>query len=166
MHIEVRDYVSQFATGEKIMVLDIGGRDVNGTLRDLFPNADYTVLDLRPGPNVDIIADATEWDPDGRKWDLVLCTEVFEHVKGWQHICWNARKACWPGGKFVATCAGLGRPAHSGFEAVGPQPGEWYSNLSAQQLHSALVATGWDDVHVEQVGLDLHAVATCPKPSP
>lgn len=162
MHIEVRDYVAEFATGEPINVLDIGGRDVNGTLRDLFPNADYTVLDIRPGPNVDIIADAREWDPDGRKWELILCTEVFEHVQGWPKICVAARKACGPNGRFVVTCAGLGRPAHSGFEATGPQPGEFYENLTARALDSALVAAGWVDVKAEQIGLDLHAVATCP----
>src|SRR5690242_21675018 len=85
MHEAVLNWVAQFRTDEDLAVLDIGGRDLNGSTRPLFPNANpYHVLDLRPGPNVDIVADAATWDfrseqtRDG-KWrgpyDLVLRTE-------------------------------------------------------------------------------------------
>ena len=49
MHPEVIDWVRQWATNQPITVLDIGGRDLNGSTRDLFPNADYTELYIAVG---------------------------------------------------------------------------------------------------------------------
>lgn len=162
MHTEVLDYVSRFATGEKIDILDIGGRDVNGTPRALFPNATYTVLDVRPGENVDVVADASIWDPDGRRWHLVVCTEVFEHTESWPEICATAMRALWPGGRFVATCAGPGRAPHSAFIEAGLQAGEFYANVPARAVREVLEGQGWDEVEVEQAGLDIHASARKP----
>ena len=48
-------------TGDPRAGLDIGGRDVNGTARDWFANTYWRGLDIRPGPGVDIVADATTW---------------------------------------------------------------------------------------------------------
>ena len=161
MHAEVLEYVARFATGQRIAVLDIGGRDLNGTPRSLFPHANYAVLDLRPGHNVDFVADAADWAPGERhrRWDLIVCTEVFEHAARWRDICRTARQVCRPGGRFVVTCAGEGRAPHSGIEATAIQPDEHYANLTVRELERALSAAGWADVEVEQVGLDLHATA-------
>lgn len=158
MHPEVLDWVGLWATTEPISVLDIGGRDLNGSTRPLFPNADYTALDLRPGPGVDVVADATTWVPD-RVWDLVLCTEVFEHTPDWPQVCKTAFAACRPGGRFVVTCAGPGRAPHSGIAATGLTPGEYYANLSTQELHAGLAAAGWSEVRVERLRLDLRGTA-------
>src|SRR5690348_12418414 len=114
VHSAVMDYVSRFASEETIEVLDIGGRSVNGTARAAFPHAACTVLDIRSGDDVDIVADAAAWEPE-REWDLVLCTEVFEHTPDYPAICATALKACRPGGRFVVTCAAPGRPPHSAF---------------------------------------------------
>lgn len=159
MHEAVREYVARFASDERMDVLDIGGRSVNGTPRDLFPNATFTVLDIRPGPDVDIVADAAEWDPDGRAWHLVLCTEVFEHAPAYRAICQTAHKATWPGGRLIVTCAGPGRPPHSAFVEAALQPGERYENLTETRLRDALAAAGWTEIEVERVGLDLRATA-------
>jgi len=158
MHTEVTEWVSRYATTDPVMVLDIGGRDVNGTCRSLFPNATYCVLDLREGDNVDIVADAATWAPD-REYDLVLCTEVFEHTPDWRLICKTAFAACKPGGRFVVTCAGPGRHPHSAIEATGLRPGEYYENVSKADLSEALLAVGWGDVTVERLRLDTRGVA-------
>lgn len=158
MHPEVIEWVSRYGTDETVTVLDIGGRDLNGSTRSLFPNADYTSLDIRPGDGVDIVADASTWTPD-REYDLVLCTEVFEHTPDWQEICRTAHKATRPGGRFVVTCAGPRRAPHSGISATGLQPGEYYQNLDAAGLRGGLEGAGWSDVMVEQLGRDLRATA-------
>lgn len=45
-------------------VLDVGGADVNGSPRGLFSFVtDYLVVDARPAPDVDIVADAATWLP-------------------------------------------------------------------------------------------------------
>jgi SAM-dependent methyltransferase len=157
MHEAVAEYVARFATEESIEILDIGGRSVNGTPRGLFPNADFAVLDIRPGPDVEIVADAATWEPNGRRWDVVLCTEVFEHAREYPAICKTAFVACRPGGRFIVTCAGPGRVPHSAFVEAGLQPGEFYENLTATRLRDAMESAGWVDVEVERLGLDLRA---------
>lgn len=164
MHAEVLQWVKRWATDESISVLDIGGRDVNGTCRELFPQASYTVLDALPGPNVDILANAAEWNPDGRRWDLVLCTEVFEHTPDWRGICEAAYQACRLGGRFVVTCATGDRSPHSAIAATDLQPGEHYANVTPQELGEALAAAGFAEVELQVIrnGLDLQATAVRP----
>jgi SAM-dependent methyltransferase len=157
VHSAVITYLDRFATDDAIDVLDIGGRNVNGTPREMFPNARYTVLDIRDGGNVDIVADAARWEPDRRRWDLVVSTECFEHTEAWREICQTAYRACKPGGRIVVTCAGPGRAPHSAFVEAGLQPGEFYENVEPRELSNALQIAGFVDVEVDQVGLDLQA---------
>lgn len=165
MHPAVEEYVTRIlrtlgpdpAAGG-LTILDIGGRDVNGTLRHLFTgqSVSYRVLDALPGVNVDIVANAAGWVPD-QAYDLVLCTEVFEHTPDWPEIVKTAGLALRPGGRLIITCAGPGRAPHSAIEATALQPGEYYENVSRPDLTMALRAAGMDDVHVDRVGLDLQA---------
>jgi SAM-dependent methyltransferase len=148
MHAEAFSYVERFATDEPISVLDIGGRNVNGTVRDLFPNADYTALDILPGDGVDIVANAAEWTPD-RAYDLIVCTEVFEHTPEWPKILEVAAAACRPGGRIVLTMAGPGRPEHSAIDGGPRRPDEHYGNVDPVDLEWGLQATGWSGIEVE-----------------
>ena len=59
-------------------VLDLGGRDINGTPRHLF-NGRYVVVDIKRGGGVDIVADAATFDL-GERFAVVVCTELFEHT--------------------------------------------------------------------------------------
>ncbi len=119
-------------------VLDFGGCDVNGSPRGLFaPDTDYRVLDARPGPNVDIVADAVAWIPPPEyraAFDVVLSTEVFEHVEHWRGILYNLWLAAKPGGVCLVTCATHPRPPHSIVGVEPPPPGEWYGNVPADEL--------------------------------
>lgn len=170
MHDAVLSWVGQFRSDEDLAILDIGGRDLNGSTRPLFPNATpYHVLDLRPGPNVDIVADAATWQPvfdfeaGESGYDLVLCTETFEHAKDWPGIIQTAWHALRPGGWIIFTCAGPGRPAHSGVEAVmGLIGDEWYANVSAQEIRDVLEEQGWAEIETHQVGLDTQGKAVKP----
>lgn len=159
MHPEVLEYVGRFATDDPVAVLDIGGRDVNGTNRHLFPQAEpYTVLDMRPGPNVDILADAATWEP-GRLYDLVLCTEVFEHAPDWRAIVDTAYRALRAGGRLIVTCAGPGRAAHSAIEATALQPGEYYENVTKAELAEQMQAAGFSFASTERANLDTRGTA-------
>lgn len=159
MHQAVWDYIRQFATQDPVKILDIGGRDLNGTHKALFPNASkYVVLDLRPGPNVDIVADATTWEPDD-EYDIVTCAEVYEHAPNWPMIVATAYRALRPGGFYVATCAGPGRPEHSGVEATPLLPGEYYGNVSMDDMAQVMRQCGFRDGEVRINGLDLQSHA-------
>jgi SAM-dependent methyltransferase len=170
MHTEVLDWVGQFRTDEDLAVLDIGGRDLNGSTRALFPNANpYHVLDLRPGPNVDVVADAADIcavNPYFKfgTYDLVLCTETFEHAKHWRDIIATAYAILRPGGWLIFTCAGPGRPAHSGIEAVqGLIDNEWYQNVSPEEIREELENQGWIEVETHLRGTDTQGKAVKPE---
>jgi len=173
MHEQVLSWVGQFRTDEDLAVLDIGGRDLNGSTRSLFPNANpYHVLDVRPGPNVDFVADAADWRPTlataGRPWyDLVVCTETFEHAKKWREIILTAWDSLRPGGWLIFTCAGPGRPAHSGVEAVmGLIGDEWYANVSPGEIAAELLDQGWTEIETHLLGTDTQGKAVKPLPEP
>jgi SAM-dependent methyltransferase len=165
MHEQVLSWVGQFRTDEDLAVLDIGGRDLNGSTRILFPNANpYHVLDVRPGKGVDFVADAADWKPE-RTYDLVVTTETFEHAEKWREIIRTAWTALRPGGWLIFTCAGPGRPPHSGVEAVWGLIGdEWYANVSPGEIAGELHDQGWTEIEAHQLGLDTRGKAVKPTP--
>lgn len=150
MHAEAYGWIAMHATGEPVSVLDIGGRNINGSVRELFPRADpYLSLDLYEGPGVDIVADAATWEPD-RLYDVVVCCEVFEHTDVWPAILATALAALRPGGMFIATMAGPGRPVHSGIDGAGRLiNGEHYANIEPEMLRAALETTGFANVMID-----------------
>lgn len=155
-------WVAAHCTDDRVSVLDIGGRNINGTPRPLFPNATaYTVLDIAPGDGVEIVADAATWEPDCR-YDVVVCCEVFEHTDVWPEILRNAHRALVRGGKLIATMAGPGRATHSAVDG-GPDlyDGEFYGNVEPADLRAALIAAGFCRVVVDEqtVSHDVRAVA-------
>lgn len=148
MHDEARAFVEAHRSDEALAVLELGGRFINGGVRDLFPNADpYVSLDIVPGPGVDVVANAATWVPD-RRYDLVVSTELFEHTPEWPEILATAAAACRPGGRLVLTMAGPGRSPH-GAGGGGIQPGEYYANVDPLALRDHLQLAGWVDVDVD-----------------
>ncbi len=64
-------------------VLDVGGRARSRIDRkDLFPKADYTVIDIVDGDNVDIVGDAHTMSGNfpSETFDFILSVSVFEHL--------------------------------------------------------------------------------------
>lgn len=114
-------------------VLDIGGQNVNGTAHAWFPFADITTLDLE---NADINADIFRWDPVPL-WDVVIATEVFEHVAEWPRIIEIASQCLRPDGPqlFLTTCASEHRIPHGATGAPAPAPGEHYANVDVIDLN-------------------------------
>jgi SAM-dependent methyltransferase len=149
VHDQALEWIARHATTDPVAVLDIGGRDVNGSPRHLFPAAAWTALDELPGGEVDIAADAATWEPGDRRWDVVLCAEVFEHTPAWPAICVTAFKACAPGGRLIVTTAAPGRPPHSGVDGGTPRLGEHYANIDPAALLLTLKGAGWADVVID-----------------
>lgn len=118
-------------------VVDIGGRDINGSPRSLFMRAQYTSVDLEPGPGVDVVADAQLWRPPQRV-DAAICAEVAEHCPEPQRLI----TACWEflnrGGLLIFTAASDGRPAHSAVDGGPLRAGEHYRNIGTKDLQEWL----------------------------
>jgi trans-aconitate methyltransferase len=150
VHPEAYEWASRYGTDDPVRLLDLGGRNVNGTIRPLFPNAEITCLDILPGQGVDIVADAGTWTPTS-EWDVVTATELFEHAPNWPDICAVVFKALAPGGLFVATMAGPGRPIHSGIDGVMGRilDGEHYGNVHPHDLLAVLTDAGFVDITVD-----------------
>lgn len=164
MHEQAHAFVRDNARTEATTVLDLGGRDINGSIRDLFPNTVPFVVDINPGEGVDVVADAADWQPTDTYHVVVSC-ETFEHAQRWREICKTAYDALEPGGQFVATMAGPGRPEHSGIDGLFRlHPGEYYGNVDPVELFNVLEAAGFEHVYVDSQPspADVRAVAYRP----
>lgn len=161
MHDAAYEWVLRHAihASDTATVLELGGRNVNGTTRPLFPSASrYVSVDINAGPDVDVVADAAEVDL-GEQFDVVVSTELMEHTPRGAEIVANAAAHLVPGGMFVATMAGPGRAEHGAGGEPSPPPGEFYRNVSPDELTEWLTAAGFDRFEVDQLGTDVRCVA-------
>ena len=152
MHPEARAFVTAVAAHlPPGPVLELGARDFNGTVRDLFPSdaeggaPAYTGVDLAPGQGVDVVADAATWcpAPGAPPPAVVLCCEVLEHSPAAEAIVRNAHALLAPGGRFVVTAASTGRPPHSAVDGGPLRPGEYYRNVPPGELAGWLREAGF-----------------------
>ena len=146
MHAAARAFVERWVRPDTDdPVIEIGSRNVNGGLRDLFPRAPehqtYVGIDIADGPGVDIVCDAADYVPP-ELVDLVLCCEVLEHAERWQAVLLAAASWLRPGGRLIVTCAGPGRPPHSAVDGGELRQGEYYWNLTTWELVDALAGAG------------------------
>jgi SAM-dependent methyltransferase len=98
-------------------VLEVGSQDLNGSVRPLVVGlgpASYLGVDLVAGPGVDEICDAGELAVRfGRgSFDLVVSTEMLEHVRDWRAAVTNLKLALRIGGWLLVTTRSLGFPFH------------------------------------------------------
>jgi SAM-dependent methyltransferase len=93
-------------------VLDVGSYDVNGNVRDLFSPGRYTGLDMRAGPNVDIVADAERLPFADGLFGCVTCLETLEHCRRPWLVVAELRRVLRPGGVLILTVPSIGFPLH------------------------------------------------------
>lgn len=81
-------------------MVDVGALDVNGTVRELFKDAKYVGVDMRPGPNVDVVLNGHElstYFPEDSV-DCIVCFDTLEHdIKFWETV-YEMRKILRPQG--------------------------------------------------------------------
>lgn len=127
--------------GSRTVIWDNNAFQHNGPVRTLFLNAKkYIGVDIREGPNVDVIGNAADWRPKRSElFDTVVCCETLEHTDEGANICKTAFDILQPGGIYLVTAAGPGRSTHSCVDG-GPvlYPGEFYGNVYPDKLSSWL----------------------------
>ena len=73
-------YFAEVYGSPGLTVVDIGGQDVNGSLKEYFNGMNYICVDITPHPSVDIVIEPGKKLPfeDGTI-DLIVSTSCFEH---------------------------------------------------------------------------------------
>ena len=131
MHPEAKNFLENVATlfSDYFInkrIIDIGAGDINGNNRYLFKNCEYLGVDVVNAPNVDIVSRAKDLPENIGTFDVVISSECFEHDMQVYDTFQRIIKLLNPGGLFVFTCAGYGRPEH-GTKRTSPQ--DSYSQL-------------------------------------
>lgn len=144
MHAEVLSFASEifglFPRQCQGHILEIGSLDVNGSVRQFFPEAQsYTGVDLGPGRGVDVVGRFHEfpWEPES--FDVVVSTEALEHDSAWSETLAAAYEILLPGGLILLTWASPGRGVHYD----GNEPSH-YEELTVEQVVAALKGLGRD----------------------
>lgn len=116
MHPEAFDYLTRAARRylePGALVLEFGSYNVNGTVRDAFPHAGrYHGVDIRPGPCVDEVADAADYQGGG-VYDVVVTASAMEHMARAGDVIAAAARALRPGGLLIATTVAAEWPPHN-----------------------------------------------------
>ena len=69
---------------ENSSILEIGSKNVNGRIRNLFQNhKSYIGIDEDPGDGVDIVSNFLDFKFE-QNFDLILCLNALEHDKNWK----------------------------------------------------------------------------------
>jgi SAM-dependent methyltransferase len=103
---DLRRFLERSRTAEPLRVLDYGAGP--SPYRSLFPNADYRRADYVPSPGLAYIVDADSrvTERDGL-FDLVLSTQVAEHLSNPECYFKEAFRLLRPGGRIVVTTHGI-----------------------------------------------------------
>lgn len=111
-----RDHLTRIDVSGR-RVLEIGSTDVNGTPRTsvcALDPAEYVGIDIGHGPGVDIVCSVEDaLDRFGpASFDLVISTEMLEHVRQWRTAITNIKRLCRNGGVVLLTTRSYGTPYH------------------------------------------------------
>jgi len=137
-------------SGKKI--LEVGSFNVNGSvsipLKQRKPNM-YLGVDMAPGPGVDMICNVYDIVNffGSNSFDIVITTEMLEHVKDWRLAVNNLKSVCKHGGHILITTRSKGFPLH------GYPEDHWRFEISDMQnifndFEIVNIVSDWNDVGV------------------
>ena len=110
-----RNLTAEKVTGRR--VLEVGSQNVNGSARPFVQRhgpADYVGVDIAEGPGVDEICDVGDLiERFGKgRFDLIVCTEVLEHVRDWRTALSNLKHVLTADGTLLVTTRSIGFHYH------------------------------------------------------
>lgn len=84
-------------------VLEVGSMNINGSVREFFPDMEYIGMDMREGYGVDLVADVLKHHFADGQFGTIITTEMLEHcTEPWTAV---DRMSRWiaPGGHLIVT---------------------------------------------------------------
>ena len=148
MHPSVLAFAQHYLTPDHITgarVLEVGAYNVNGSVRPyvetLIPQC-YVGVDITEGPGVDVVADCEHLTGAvGGDWDVVICTEMLEHVQNWRTCMRELVAALAPCGYLLLTTRSPGFPYH-GF------PGDYW-RFTRTDMRAIIDGLGLDVISIQ-----------------
>lgn len=129
---KIRGFIKNYATAAP--VLDIGAGSTQ--YADIFPNR--TTLDIDSSRRPDIVGDAEDLPFQDASFGVVICSEVFEHLKHPERAAAEIHRVLKPGGTLVLTTR-FAFPVHD-------SPGDYW-RFTPYGL--SLLFDGWDILALE-----------------
>jgi SAM-dependent methyltransferase len=144
----IREFYPHAFNGAR--VLEVGSLDINGSVRELFSNCDYTGADLQLGPGVDLACQGQLLEFASGTFDTAISAECLEHNPYWRETVGNMLRMTRSDGLVLISCATTGRMEH-GTSRTNPEASpfttaarwDYYRNLTARDIEAALNLPGW-----------------------
>jgi len=134
-------------------VLEVGSRDMNGSFRSIimkFKPKEYIGVDIENGSCVDKICSIYDLVKEFgiNSFDYVICTEVIEHLQGWQLAINNLKDVCSPKGYILITTRSKGFGYHSY-----PEDYWRYSLFDMMNIFSDFIIWKLENDSIDQAGV-------------
>lgn len=147
-------FEGRLATDAIVRFIDRASEGCKGTLLDLgcggkpyrryFQNVDeYVGIDLAEGACVDIVADATSVPLSDGYADVILCTQLLEHLSAPEVLLSEARRLLKSGGQLLLTAPQMGR--------LHGEPNDYY-RYTKWGLRHLLARSDFEIVEIESQG--------------
>lgn len=148
-------------------VLEVGSRNIGGSVREWFEQCNYVGVDDLPGKDVDQQIAGAAYAAGGESFDVIISSEWLEHDPYWRETLLNTVRMLKRNGMLLLTFAGPGRQRH---QRAGVAPGEntassYYRNLSMEDVRTVEGFGGWFSLlhtHEDHVTHDVYLLALGP----
>lgn len=120
-----------------VVAVDCGSLNVNGTLRDMFTDSQYTGVDIVAGPNVDIVMPVYQLSLV-EDVDTVVSGEMLEHSEYYKEDLRTMYAMLRSGGLLAISAAGEGREEHGTLKtgALWGTSSDYYRNIVEDDFRS------------------------------